>query len=353
MVAVFTNELPSRAALRTARRVCIKAGTSVVANEDGRPSLTRLGALAEQIAELSRSGVEVIFVSSGAVGMGKRVLQRQGKMNMTFMELAHNENPQLQAETLKHVDSSSSVTLLNSEREEMHTEDELKGHYDSACAAAGQFDMMNLYSSLFDQADVRASQILVTQSDFANKKAVKNLTYAIERLLALGIVPIINENDAVSGGVTDDDIFSDNDSLAALCARFFGAEVLLLLTDVTGVFDSSPKENPNAKLLPFYSTSSKVAIGSKSNQGRGGMGSKIEAASCAVAPGSKTLACVVSSGADLDSVRAILGPDPQYGQKGTMFVTPGSDLEKQAFIDSATDEVRLARTPALNKGPFI
>jgi len=81
------KEPRSRAALRNARRVLVKAGTSVVANEDGRPSLTRLGAIAEQIAELNRNGVEVIFVSSGAVGMGKRLLRKQGQMKMTFQEL--------------------------------------------------------------------------------------------------------------------------------------------------------------------------------------------------------------------------------------------------------------------------
>lgn len=331
----IVNEIPSRAALRNARRVCIKAGTSVVANQDGRPSLTRLGAIAEQIAELTRNGVQVIFVSSGAVGMGKRVLQKQGKMNMTVMELTHT-NVLQEEPLLKH---SSSAALLNSEWSS-HTEDEMKCHFDSACAAAGQFDMMHLYSNLFSHVDVDASQILVTQSDFANKKSVKNLTYAVERLLALGIVPIINENDAVSGGFTDDNIFSDNDSLAALCARFFGAEVLLLLTDVDGVYDSSPKENPNAKLLPFYDAESAVLIGSKSLQGRGGMKSKIEAATSAVAPGSKCLACVVAGGSDLNSVRAILGPDPTLGHKGTMFVTPGSDLERQALVDCLADEVR-------------
>ena len=333
---ISINELPSRAALRNARRVCIKAGTSVVANEDGRASLTRLGAIAEQIAELTRDGVQVIFVSSGAVGMGKRVLRKQGKMNMTVMELTHAQKSNAEP-VLKHV---TSAHLLSSDMSVSHTEEETQGHYDSACAAAGQLDMMNLYSSLFAQVDVDASQILVTQADFANKKSVGNLTYAVERLLDLGVVPIINENDAVSGGVTDDDMFSDNDSLAALCARFFGAEVLLLLTDVDGVYDSSPKENPDANLLSFYSTDTKVLIGSKSSQGRGGMNSKIEAAMSSVAPGSKCLACVVTGGSDLNAIRSILGPNPKFGQKGTLFVTPGTDLGVQALKDSFTDEVR-------------
>jgi delta-1-pyrroline-5-carboxylate synthetase len=337
------GEAPSRAALRNARRVCVKAGTSVVANDDGLPSLTRLGAIAEQIAELNRNGVEVIFVSSGAVGMGKRVLRKQTKMLMTFSELQHETSSSLMEQELRR-NSESFASLLHFNARP-HTSAQKKKYYDSACAAAGQFEMMNLYSSLFDQVDVSASQILVTQADFKDEQRKNNLIYAVDRLLSLGIVPIVNENDAVSAnmGYTPDDAFSDNDSLAALCARSFNAEVLLLLTDVEGVFDSSPKENPNAKLLSFYQQSSEVIIGSKSAQGRGGMSSKIEAASFAVSPGSRCTACVVAAGSDLNSIRAILGPDPKYGSKGTLFVSPGSDLEKQALQDFATSEVRCNR----------
>jgi delta-1-pyrroline-5-carboxylate synthetase len=339
-------EAPSRAALRTARRVCIKAGTSIVANEDGRPSLTRLGAIVEQIAELNRRGVEVIFVSSGAVGMGERTLRKQGKLNMTLTELTQQHHfgssPHRYSGIEPHITShaSSTASLLSMNNEEIHSMEDIKSHYDSACAAAGQFDMMNLYSSLFAQADASASQILVTQADFSNEKSARNLNYAVERLLGLGIVPIINENDAVSGGFTEDNFFSDNDSLAALCARNFGAEVLLLLTDVDGVYDSSPKENPDAKLLSFYRDEVEISIGTKSSQGRGGMASKIQAAKSAVAPGSKCTACVVIGGSDLNSIRGVLGAHSTRGQKkGTLFVTPGSDLEKQAIIDFKNEEV--------------
>jgi len=194
---------------------------------------------------------------------------------------------------------------------------------------------MNLYSNLFDQYDVAASQILLTQGDFVDKHRLKNLEYTVERLLSHGIVPIINENDAVSAnlGYTADDVFSDNDSLAALCARSFNAEVLLLLTDVDGVYDRCPSDD-GAKMLQLYmEKSSDVSIGEKSAQGRGGMGSKINAALSAVAPGSACTACVVAAGHDLNSIRAILGPDNKYGSKGTLFCTPSSPLEEQAVID--------------------
>jgi delta-1-pyrroline-5-carboxylate synthetase len=343
------KEPASRAALRRARRVCVKAGTSVVANEDGRPSLTRLGAIVEQIGELSNAGVQVIFVSSGAVGMGKRLLRKQTKMTMSLKDIQVSnegrgrmgESNSARGDIVPKAASrnSSFVSLLNVE-ERPHTWAQKNKHYDSACAAAGQFEMMNLYSSLFAQCEISASQLLVTQSDFADPARLNNLHYAIERLLDLGIVPIINENDAVSGnlGYTTDDVFSDNDSLAALCSRSFDAEVLLLLTDVDGVYDRPPTD-PNAKMLSMYMpNSSEVAIGAKSAQGRGGMGSKIEAASAAVRPGAICSACVVASGSDLNSIRAILGSDPKYGTRGTLFCTPGSDLEKQAIQDSTSQD---------------
>eukprot|EP00529_Nitzschia_sp_RCC80_P027144 CAMPEP_0113499298 /NCGR_PEP_ID=MMETSP0014_2-20120614/31670_1 /TAXON_ID=2857 /ORGANISM="Nitzschia sp." /LENGTH=275 /DNA_ID=CAMNT_0000393457 /DNA_START=73 /DNA_END=897 /DNA_ORIENTATION=- /assembly_acc=CAM_ASM_000159 len=259
------NEPVSRSLLRNARRVCVKAGTSVVANENGRPSLTRLGALTEQISELVANGVEVIFVSSGAVGMGKRLLRKQDRMLMSVKDTmkmqsssAHGSGgggggggtptPQQQQQQEQQdrtiIERDTSFVSLLDVNERPHTLAQKRKYYDSACAAAGQFEMMNLYSSLFNQCEVSASQILVTQSDFVDEQRLTNLRYSIERLLSLGIVPIINENDAVSAnlGYTADDVFSDNDSLAALCARSFGAEVLLLLTDVEGVYDKPPSE---------------------------------------------------------------------------------------------------------------
>jgi delta-1-pyrroline-5-carboxylate synthetase len=271
-VIVSASEPSSRSILRSARRVCVKAGTSVVANENGSPSLTRLGAIAEQISELNAEGVEVIFVSSGSVGMGKRLLRKQGRMLMTFKDM-NNGNHATGEEALprqpRNMQRDASFASLLDVNARPHTLAEKKKFYDSACAAAGQFEMMNLYSSLFNQCDVSASQILVTQSDFTDPTRLNNLKYSVERLLGLGIVPIFNENDAVSAnlGYTADDVFSDNDSLAALCARSFDAEVLLLLTDVEGVYDRPPTE-PGAKKLDLYlSKSSEVAIGEKSAQG--------------------------------------------------------------------------------------
>ena len=411
------TEPPSRSALRRARRVLVKVGTSVLANEDGRPSLTRIGAIAEQIAELTRDGVEVIFVSSGAVNMGKRVLRKQSRMAMSFNELQSDDEQQFSNNGIPGCSGHSSIArarrssagVVGSESfvsllqlaELPHPGEERSKHYDSACASAGQFEMMSLYCSLFDQCEVAASQILVTQNDFQHQSSVNNLKYAIDRLLSLGIVPIINENDAVSGntGYTEEHKFSDNDSLAALCARTFGVEVCLLLTDVEGVFDRPPSEEGATKLAVFRQESS-VAIGEKSSQGkfdaviimirkcllmsmpshlinelnclcrmfvclfhkyintgRGGMQSKIDAALKAVEPGSQCNACIVACGNDLNAIRGVLGRDVFPGPpKGTLFATSNSDLSTQAIAEveaaaaatgaSVSDEARKSATAA-------
>lgn len=298
---------PSRAAIRQARRVLVKAGTSVVTNDDGRPSLTRLGAIVEQVAELHRAGLEIIFVSSGAVGMGKHLLKRQGQRVMSFHDL-QIENERIIESTASYDASypadinhgarttpvligdggmngtngglpasgpplrpSPSFANLLATSDRPHTAAARKKTYDSACAAAGQFEMMNLYNSLFRQFDVTASQLLLTQADFGDVNRLDNLRYAVERLLSVGIIPLVNENDAVSAnlGYTDSDLFSDNDSLAALCARSFNAEVCLLLTDVDGVYDRPPSE-VGSKMLSYFGDGHAVGIGEKSLRGKDG-----------------------------------------------------------------------------------
>mmetsp|Transcript_26484 Transcript_26484/g.40807 ORF Transcript_26484/g.40807 Transcript_26484/m.40807 type:complete len:799 (-) Transcript_26484:128-2524(-) len=359
------NEPQSRRALRTTRRILIKAGTSVVANDDGRPSLIRLSAICEQIAELQRNGVEIIMVSSGATGMGKRLLRTKSRLSMSIAEV-----------TEQVTNSSSNLASLQEEEEHqmnhppgmlMNTSphrnvgslggsmlnggvgaENSKKTFQSACAAGGQFEMMSLYNALFSQLEVSAAQVLLTESDFRDENHLTSLKYSIDRLVSVGIIPIINENDAVSAfsTTTNVDAFTDNDSLAALCARSFGCDMCILLTDVDGVFDRPPNQE-GAKLLPFYSQDQSVGIGEKSKHGRGGMASKIEAAQFAVSPGSQCRACVVVSGNDLSAIRALANSEYELEDgeepKGTLFVTPGSELEEQAledikFIEKNDDE---------------
>jgi len=356
----MSKEPESRRAIRNARRILIKAGTSVVANDDGRPSLTRLGAICEQIAEIHRQGIEVIMVSSGATGMGKRLMRKHGRMSMTLAAVASfgDNLHQLGAEGLDtHTQRARSLSSDESKRkffdqvvssnERPHTFHDSKKTYDSACAAAGQFEMMNLYNALFSQMEESAAQVLLTEGDFRDEEHLNHLHYSIERLLSAGIIPIINENDAVSAnrGYTEGDLFSDNDSLAAICARSFACDLLILLTDVEGVFDRPPSES-GAKLLPFYSQTQSVGIGEKSKHGRGGMDSKISAAQSAVEPGSRCRACMVLSGVDLDAIRSVMTEeyDPAVGPRGTLFATPGSELEKQALKEIKDSESTAAQS---------
>jgi len=252
-------------------------------------------------------------------------------MHMSLSQAALNGSPTNGA-------NQTHFNAVLENRERPHALSDAKKTYDSACAAAGQFEMMNMYHSLFSQMDVSSAQILLTQSDFASEGHLNNLCYSIERLLSVGIIPIVNENDAVSAnrGYTEGDLFSDNDSLAALCARSFGCDLCILLTDVDGVYDRPPKEE-GAKLLPFFSQDTSVGIGEKSLHGRGGMESKIAAAQFAVAQGSKCKACVVCNGDDMNAIRSVVGGEDGLGEeecKGTLFAAPGSDLEKMALQEA-------------------
>ena len=146
---------------------------------------------------------------------------------------------------------------------------------------------MSLYDSLFTAHDVSCSQLLVTKEDFKSARRVENMRYSLEAQCEAGLIPIINENDAISAneGYTEPGVFSDNDSLAALIASNVGAELLLIMTDVHGLYDRPPHQD-GAKLVQTLhpsvwvksrKTNSKQ-IGEKSSQGRGGMEAKINAA---------------------------------------------------------------------------
>jgi delta-1-pyrroline-5-carboxylate synthetase len=185
--------------------------------------------------------------------------------------------------------------------------------YNSACAAAGQMGLMALYESMFSQLHITVSQILVTSSDFASPERRRNIQYVISQLLALGIVPLLNENDAVQGYETDKCMFSDNDSLAALVAVEMRAQLLCLLTDVAGVYDRPPSEE-GSKVIDVFRESTGFQVGQKSTQGRGGMGAKVDAALKAIHGG--VCAVVIAAGDDGSIINKILHGDTV----GTLFL---------------------------------
>ncbi|KAK6290520.1 hypothetical protein POUND7_002061 [Theobroma cacao] len=275
---------PSRAFVTNVKRLIVKVGTAVVTRADGRLALGRLGALCEQLKELNSQGYEIVLVTSGAVGLGRQRLRYRKLVNSSLADL---QNLQF----------------------------ELDG---KACAAVGQSSLMALYDTLFSQLDVTSSQHLVTDSDFRSVSFRKQLSETVQSLLALKVIPIFNENDAVSTRRApyqdSSGIFWDNDSLAGLLALELQADLLVLLSDVDGLY-SGPPSDPNSKLIHTYikeKHQGEITFGDKSRLGRGGMTAKVNAALCAVFAG---IPVVITSGYATDNIIKVL----QGKRIGTLF----------------------------------
>jgi delta-1-pyrroline-5-carboxylate synthetase len=175
---------------------------------------------------------------------------------------------------------------------------------------------MSLYETMFSQFNVTTSQLLLTAFDFTSPERRRNVQYVISQLLSLGIVPLLNENDAVSanqGYKLFGNTFSDNDSLAALVSIEMNANLLILLTDVKGVYDRPPTD-ATAKLIDVYDYDKSITIGDKSLQGRGGMGAKVDAAIRAIDGGIH--AVVIADGSCIGIIAEILRGD----KVGTLFL---------------------------------
>lgn len=202
--------------------------------------------------------------------------------------------------------------------------------YNSACAAAGQLGLMSLYETMFSQFDITVSQLLVTSFDFTSPERRRNIQHVISQLLALGIVPLLNENDAVSanqGYQTFGKTFSDNDSLASLVAVEMSAQLLILLTDVQGVYDRPPSD-PDAQIIDIFREETTFKAGDKSLQGRGGMGAKVDAALNAIHGGVQ--AVIIAAGHDTATIGKIMD-----GEKvGTLFL--GTESEPNSPIPKPT-----------------
>ena len=198
-----------------------------------------------------------------------------------------------------------------------------------ACAAAGQGILMSTYDTLFQRLDINCAQVLITQSDFLSRERYSYLTDTLERLMSLGVTPIINENDVVSGCEELDmhRVFSDNDKLSALVAAGSDADGLALLTDVPAVYNKPPGHADAERIKVFSSQT--VEIGAGSAMGRGGMASKISAARLSALGGVHT---VVASGYELDNISKIFsGADV-----GTLFPGCPRPNKRQRWLTFAT-----------------
>lgn len=212
--------------------------------QDGKVALGLLCGLVEQIAALRTQGIEVLMVSSGAVGLGME-------------RLALTKRPTVVAQV-------------------------------QACAAIGQSRLMALYDDAFDRLGCPIAQVLLTEDDFRDTSRHTNLRATLDALLTLGVIPIVNENDTVSTAELDrpaelpqrERIFGDNDKLSALLAKHIGADLLVMLSDVDGLFDRNPSE-PGATMLHGVEEIDEriLALAHGGNgRGRGGMISKLESA---------------------------------------------------------------------------
>lgn len=227
-----------------ARRIVIKVGTNVVMRDDGRLALSQLYGIAEAVASLRQQGRDVLIVSSGAVGLGMERIGLSGRPT---------ELSQIQA-----------------------------------CAAIGQSRLMAIYDDAFDKLGCRTAQVLLTEDDFRDPIRYRNLRSTLVSLLSLGVIPVINENDTVSTAELDhptdsagrERVFGDNDKLSALVMTHIDAELLLLLSDVEGLYTAEPSTD-GAQLISYVSEITDKVLSfaqGKNGRGRGGMSTKLEAA---------------------------------------------------------------------------
>lgn len=278
-----------------AKRIVFKFGTNILRGDDGYVSLPRIYSFIEDLSHLAKLGKEVIVVTSGAVGLGKKRLG---------------------------LESTEGVALKQ------------------ACAAIGQGKLMSIYESGFDTYGLVSSQILLTEDDFSLRKRYLSLRTTLNKLLELGVVPIINQNDTVSTVEVDPQFehmqvcFSDNDKLSALVASELDADLLVILSDVEGLYDENPKENPNANIIRTVEevTDKVLGLGTDASAGgRGGMRTKLEAARMVTRFGGKVL---IANGKIPYVIKKIFDGE----ELGTMFLPQTEGLsDKKRWIGYATN----------------
>ena len=241
-------------------RIVVKIGTSTLAHSTGHLNIRRVEQLCKVMSDIKNAGHEVILVSSGAIGMGV------GKLGL-------RERP-------KDIPTKQ------------------------AAAAVGQCELMYTYDKLFSEYHHTVAQLLITGDDTKNPGRHQNFTNTLNRLLQLGALPIINENDTVS---TDEIVIGDNDTLGAIVAESVHADLLILLSDIDGLYTADPHKDPDAKLLPKVTLLDddilKLAGVSSTTQGTGGMVTKLRAAQICMGCGCDM---VIANGHDPENLYAIL-----------------------------------------------
>ncbi|MBQ1193748.1 MAG: glutamate 5-kinase [Lachnospiraceae bacterium] len=273
-----------RDSLKDKKRIVVKIGSSSLAHKDtGYLDLSKLEKLVRVLTNLRNMGKDVILVSSGAIAVGRK---KMGLMDGT-------------------------LTLPEKQ----------------ACAAIGQAQLMMIYQKLFSEYNQNVAQVLMTKVTMVNEPNRTNAINTFNELLDMGVIPIVNENDTVS---TYEIQFGDNDRLSAIVSALVGADLLILLSDIDGMYTDDPNTNENAKLIRLVDKiddklESMGKETSSSNVGTGGMSAKIGAAKIATKLG---VHMVIANGGDVTVIEDIINGE----DVGTLFVA-GKD-EKFNLIES-------------------
>ena len=263
-------------ALKNIKRIVIKIGSRVLASTREGINSRRMRRIVREITGLHQSGYEIVIVSSGAIVAGMK-------------ELGLNNKPK-------------SIPLKQ------------------AAASIGQSKVIQLYERLFRESDIKVAQVLLTREDIANRRRFLNSRNTLLTLLSYDVVPVINENDTVA---TDEIRFGDNDNLSGLVTNLIDADVLVILSDIDGLFTADPTVNPGATIIPVVEEIDKdiesIAGGSITIEGTGGMLSKVETAKKVAEYGIPT---IIMNG----NVPGLLGKALDGYEAGTIFLPKKSRL---------------------------
>ena len=259
--------------IKDKKRIVIKIGTSTITHEEtGALNLVKLEKLVRLLTDLRNQGKEVVLVSSGAIAVGRKAMG------------------------------------IKEKTEEMSVK--------QACAAIGQARLMMVYQKLFGEYNQVTAQVLMTKYTMINNISRKNAQNTFRELLKMGVIPIVNENDTVSTDEMEYGNFGDNDTLSAIVAALIDADLLILLSDIDGLYTDDPNVNPNAEFVECVEVIDEklenMGKGVTSNVGTGGMATKISAAKIATDSGSDM---VIANGENIGIVHRIM-----QGEKiGTIF----------------------------------
>lgn len=268
-----------RELLKSVKRIVIKIGSRVLTDDDGALDLAVIGMICADVALLRKRGQQVVVVSSGAIAAGRS-------------ELGLTEKPK----TIPHK---------------------------QAAAAIGQTRLMRAYEESLAPHGLKAAQVLLTSEDLNSRQRFLNARATIDTLLDFGIVPIINENDTV---VVDEIKFGDNDNLSALVTNVAESDLLLILTDVEGLYSADPCKDPDARLIPLVHGITRelerAAGGSESSVGTGGMSTKVAAAKKA---GKNGVPTILIAGKTAGIIAAAMRGD----EVGTLFLPSGEGLNRR------------------------